>query len=381
MKRFVVSILFASVFFMGIGSIVETVGAKFKSDQKALEIIARARTAIGGGSSLAEVRSMTIIGSTTNFFDKGGVPTTELGSTEINFELPSRFSKTVKIGDPNGAEMAGGTQKKVEVVVVGKDGDGADFTTTEPGENKEVFVIRKGDGNVEWTAESGAEMKGEGNRIILKKEDGSVVELPADAKHKIRVHKESGDSAVWNTEDGKKIIVETDKTHFTRRHQSSGGEMLRTVMSLIMTAPEGLDVSYKFAGEGDVDGYPCNIIEVASQGNSFKLFIDASSDLPRMISYAGHGAVFFHKADADGMTKEALVEIKEEMAKPVERQVRFSDFRSVDGLLLPHRWTETVGGKQSQIFDVTSYEINPANIADKFGDQKVFIRKMKPETN
>ena len=105
------------------------------------------------------------------------------------------------------------------------------------------------------------------------------------------------------------------------------------------------------------------------------------SDLPRMISYSGHGAVFLRKADEEGMSKDALIEMKKEMVQPVERQVRFSDFRSVDGLLLPHRWTESIAGKQSQIFDVTTYEINPENIADKFGNEKVFIRKMKRESN
>ena len=58
----------------------------------------------------------------------------------------------------------------------------------------------------------------------------------------------------------------------------------------------------------------------------------------------------------------------------VERQVRFSDFRNVGGLLLPHKWTETVGGNTGETVDITSYEINPANIAEKFQNQKVFIR-------
>lgn len=380
MKRFVVSILFASVFFMGIGSIVESVGAKFKSDQKALEIIARARTAIGGDDNIRDVRSMTIIGSTTNFYDKNGVPTTELGGTEINFELPGKFSKMVKIGDPNAAGDAD-VRKEVNVVVVGKRPDGADMTAPHPGDGNEIVIVRKGGDDVEWTSEDKAEFRSEGGKLILKKEDGSVVELPEGAKHKVRVHKGSGDAAVWNTEDGKKIIVETDSTDFAHGHRSSGGEMLRTLTALLMTAPDTLDVSYKFAGEGDVDGYPCDIVEVTSAGESFKVFVDSSSSLPRMISYTAPHAVFVTKVDEGSMSKEMLIEMKRDMAKPVETQVRFSDFRSIGGLVLPHRWTQTVGGKQSQIFDVTSYEINPANIADKFGDQKVFIRKMKPESN
>ena len=48
MKKFAVSVLTISVFFVGLGSLAEKVGARFKSDEKALEIIGKARTAIGG---------------------------------------------------------------------------------------------------------------------------------------------------------------------------------------------------------------------------------------------------------------------------------------------------------------------------------------------
>ena len=74
--------------------------------------------------------------------------------------------------------------------------------------------------------------------------------------------------------------------------------------------------------------------------------------------------VFVHKMDS---------------SETVERQVRFSDFRSVGGLLLPYKWTETVGGNAGETVDITSYEINPANIADKFQNQKVLIRTQKPQ--
>ena len=75
--------------------------------------------------------------------------------------------------------------------------------------------------------------------------------------------------------------------------------------------------------------------------------------------------------------------MKKEMANApkMEHLIKFSDFRSVGGLLLPYRWVETVDGKQSQITDITSYEINPANIADKFKHQNVFVRKMKPKSD
>lgn len=42
MKKFIFSILCVSVFFIGLGGLINQVGAKFKSDERALEIIKQA---------------------------------------------------------------------------------------------------------------------------------------------------------------------------------------------------------------------------------------------------------------------------------------------------------------------------------------------------
>jgi hypothetical protein len=38
-----------------------------------------------------------------------------------------------------------------------------------------------------------------------------------------------------------------------------------------------------------------------------------------------------------------------------------------------------MGGKDDEVLDITGYDINPANIADKFQQEKVFVRTKKPE--
>lgn len=60
-----------------------------------------------------------------------------------------------------------------------------------------------------------------------------------------------------------------------------------------------------------------------------------------------------------------------------EVQVRFADYRSVGGVQLPYRWTTSVAGEISEVFDVTNYDVNPVNIAEKFQNQKVFVRTKK----
>ncbi len=315
MKRFFVMILLVSSFFIGLGALIDGAKASLKSDAKALELIRLSRIAIGGEANINNVRSMSISANTTNYFDKNGAMATETGSLELSMQLPDQFSKMVRIGNPD--ENTGGEQKSIEIRVV-KDSDGNVITEDIIGEpNHRVMVMKTGD----------------------------------------------GDTNTWTSKDGNKVVVEKD----VRIENTSGqrnNELLRTTLSLLLTAPEGTDVAYTFGGEGTVDGSTCNIVLAQSNGQTFKLFLDKSTFLPRMISYNSempHIIMIKKDGNSEG--------------KSVEHQLKFSDFRTVGGLLLPYRWAESVAGKQSQTVDVTAFEINPANIADKFKGEKVFIRK------
>lgn len=381
MKRFFVMIFLVSTFFIGLSALVEQAGAKFKSDAKALELIRQARVAIGGDANIAAVRSMTIAGNTTHFFEKDGLAQTDQGTLEINMQLPGQLSKTVRIGDPENA-TAGTTevQKQVDVFVMRTDGETVSGVPSTEGKQG-VFIVKDGDGKI-LTEEIRGD--GEKRKIIIKKDDGTVQELtPGEKETLVFERKIGGDTQVWNTEDNRKIAVGKAlkaETLSDNRHN----DMFRMTLSLLLSAPEGLDVSYIFAGEGNVDGNSCNIVEARTNGSTFRLFLDKSTFLPRMISYDGRDFPQIIRVKKEGsgeIITENIVGTRIDPAdgKTVEHQVKFSDFRSVGGLLLPHTWAESVGGKQTQNVDITSYEVNPANIADKFKGQKVFVRKTKDQ--
>ena len=372
-------ILLVSTFFIGLSALVEQAGAKFKSDAKALELIRQARIAIGGDANIAAVRSMTIAANTTHFFEKDGLAQTDQGTLEINMQLPGQFSKMVRIGNPENATAGTEVQKQVEVIVMSKDGETFSAVPSTRGKQG-VFIVKDGDGKIlteEIRGGDGAERK-----IIIKKDDGTIQELTPGEKDKFVVKTDGDNTQVWNTEDGNKIAVsKTLKTEtFAGNRQN---EMFRMTLALLLTAPEGLDVSYTFAGEGNVDGNSCNIVEARTNGSTFRLFLDKSTFLPRMVSYDGRDLPQIIRVKKEGsgeiITENIVGTINPAGGKTVEHQVKFSDFRSVGGLLLPHAWTESVGGKQTQNVDVKSYEVNPANIADKFKGQKVFVRKAKDQ--
>ena len=384
MKKFLTTALFVSVFFIGVSAIIDSASANLSSDDKALELIRAARIAIGGDQNLAEVRSMSIKGNVTHFYERDGVQNTKLGSLEINFELPNSYSKSVRIGEPG--EGGGNIEKNIEVIV-GKDGElPADLHGKEG-----VFVIKKHDGDedVDWTTDGNNKIKVKDGKVLIEKEDGTVEEISTGDKKRIVVRKgddgevetidvigpESGDGT-WETADGKKFkIRHGGDVSFGGHHRSN--EMLRMTIALLMKAPEDGSVNFKYLGEGNVDGFPSNIIGVHSRGSAFKLYLDATSNLPQMVSYKGRANYFFKHKDHNKMTEKEIAKMKEHHRQMGEHNLKFSDFRNVGSLILPHRWTETAGGKMRQTIDVTSFEINPADIAERMNRGNVKLRKKK----
>jgi hypothetical protein len=178
------------------------------------------------------------------------------------------------------------------------------------------------------------------------------------------------------------IVVEDDAVAEHAAHRQN--ELLRTTLSLLLTAPEGIDVSYTFVGESDVDGATCNVVNAEFGGSNVKLYLSKASSLPVMVSYQGHAIpnVMFFRTQDPGATalaepsKDKVVTFNHKIEGPdlAEVQIRFADYRGVNGVQLPYKWTTSMGGQTSEVFDVTGYDVNPANIAEKFQDQKVFVR-------
>ena len=372
MKRFAISVLSIVVFFVGLGSLAEQVGAKFKSDEKALDIIRKARTAIGGDAAIAEVRGLVITGRTTNNFLVDGAERSEQGETEIALQLPDKLMRTVKIGREDGTG-AKATSQQHDVMIVTKDGHG----------NLEAHPMASGE-----VAIAG------GNQIILKERvvDGDAA-VSGSGERKVFVRRmgdgENGEIRVVqgaNVDlDRKDMEIERSSAAPRARTGVKQNELLRLSLALLVTAPEGIDVSYTFAGETDVDGVAVNIVNAEFGGANYKLYIAKSSNLPVAMSYVGFPTpTVLRFAKAEGVPSDApraaVAFTKTIDPSPaVEHMVKFSDYRSAGNVQLPYRWTTSVGGVTKETFDITSYNVNPANLADRFQNQKTYFRVKSPD--
>lgn len=375
----------AALVFVSIGNIAEKVAAGFKSDEKALTIIKNARIAIGGDAAIGEVKSMVIKGQTSKTIKVDGVERVEQGETEIAFEGPDRLMKIVKMGNPDGGEGSALIERSVDLVVVGKN-DGPAKTIVLEGKDGEFIT---GDGTkviarkVEGTpAETKVVVRKKGDTAdFVVTGDGNVKEVStADGKKFTIVQRDSNDGE-WVTEDDKKVRI---SKVVAAGHATRDNELLRTMLSLLLTAPEGMDVAYTFAGETDVEGFAANAVDASFGGATVKLFFDRSTNLPLGMSYVGTPAPIVLKMKRAAREPVAEVEKKDvvfhrtvAIETGVQTFVRFADYRSTNGVQLPYRWTTSYAGKQAEVFEVATYEVNPANIAEKFSSQGAVKIRLK----
>jgi hypothetical protein len=255
MKRFIISIFCTTLFFVMLGGFVDGVGARFKSDQKALEIVAKARQAIGGDAAIAEVRSMVIKGQTTHVIKTDSTENLVGGETEIAMMFPDKMTRTVKIGDGQAATGERHELKSHDVVIMKKgDGENIEFEGKDglfTSNDGKTVVVRVGpkDGTGEWTPDG--EMDAKVERVIVRGAPGA----PAVGVRQ--------------------------------------NELLRTTLILLATAPEGQDVAYSYEGEGSVDGIAVDIVAAKFGGATYRLHFDKFTSLPVAIGYAGHATRVF----------------------------------------------------------------------------------------
>lgn len=368
MKRFISLLLTASLLFVGAGALVERAAASLRSDEKALALIAKARQAIGGEQLLASVRSMRIKGNVTRTTEFNGQLRIDNGESEMALMLPDKMVKSVKFaGGTDG--MPGAMVREVGVVAVKQLPPGAPMPT----DGVKRVIIQDKDGKM--TERTGAHA------------DILVREVPAGSsgqKVVIRVDEQSGSTASDDMPGGPdvkqiRVIRNGDVAFGTNTPQRN--ELFKTTLALLLTAPDGVNVSYTYAGTATVDGVACEVVNASMGSNEYRLHLAADTGLPVMLSYKGIPsptvvAIRPVEVPRDGKQADTLIFKTSEPAvrTMTEIEVRFSDYRNVGGINLPFRWSQTEGGKVDETFTISGYEINPADIGDSFKQVNVVVR-------
>ncbi|MCU1266622.1 MAG: hypothetical protein JWM21_2940 [Acidobacteria bacterium] len=162
-----------------------------------------------------------------------------------------------------------------------------------------------------------------------------------------------------------------------------GMELTRYLLAILLTPPSSLGVEYVYAGESDVEDAHAEAIDVRGPDNfAVRLFFDKQTHMPLLLSYRGRKQRIMTSfarstgANSEDAIKKAREEADKKLAaegaaKPedVDFFIRLTDYKRVNGLLLPHKLTFLTETEVSEEFAVSKYQLNPHFKSDKFQKQ------------
>jgi hypothetical protein len=155
-------------------------------------------------------------------------------------------------------------------------------------------------------------------------------------------------------------------------------EFARNLLSFILAAPPSFPVEFSYVGEAEAEDGRADVLDVkGADGFAARLFLDKQSHRPLMLGYRTRqprigvmtrrieGAT---REDAEKAAHEAekKSQAQQQEAKEVEVQVYFSEYRSVDGVSLPHQITRSIDGKVSEEWEIKKFKINLPLKAERF---------------
>ena len=158
---------------------------------------------------------------------------------------------------------------------------------------------------------------------------------------------------------------EEDRERFRQMQQRRlDGELRRHLLVWLMRT----DAPVTYVGEAEAEDGKADVLEVLTDGAPpMRLFIDRETRLPLMLTY--QGVMPRMVVRRGGGAPPDPEEMRRRMAEPprqVTFEVRYSDYKSVKGVMLPHLVTQSVEGRPTEEWTVSEFKINPALEAEHF---------------
>jgi hypothetical protein len=164
--------------------------------------------------------------------------------------------------------------------------------------------------------------------------------------------------------DGPLNVVSTDPTHQHRMMAVPPFDMINLMTAWLLKPTPHTVLSYA----GEAENGTLDVLEIKREhGPTARLYLDKFNHVPVMLTYRDieSKAIFINKSKSGNSSKEE-VEIIETLpgdlqvaeGEQVDVVLKFSDHRSVDGVLLPHQITRTVNGQLHSEWLIDKYELN-----------------------
>ncbi len=231
---------------------------------------------------------------------------------------------------------------------------------------------------------SGGEMSGEIQLDLLLPDKMMRTEImsPMPSVEITRIEAINGDK-VWSDQQssgmgGGMIVIrrpggDTPKGHVMQQN-AVRADFSRLAIGWLLSSPSSFPVEYLYAGEAEAPDGKADVLDVkGSNGFALRLFLDKKTHQPLMLTYVGRKPRMVmnsvsggpgNREEIEKRVKEAEVEAANQ--PEVEFQIRFTDYRDVNGISLPHRLTRAVDGEVNEEWEMTKFKINPPLKPEKF---------------
>ena len=288
-------------------SIAPGIEGQTKDPEKGAALLAEARRAVGGDDRLRAVRTLDVRGD----FKRIAGQTTIEGELQVRVELPDKLRRDEDLSPPGG----GPAIVRTEVL------NGATVWDENSGGGR-MFTGRFGGGG--GRGGPGGDVQGGGRAQI------DPVQLE-DAQRRARQTELARFALVWLlTTDGQVGWIGTAE------------------------APDG----------------KADVLEIApAAGPALRLFLDASSHMPLMVTWQGAGPQLMI-AGRRGGRGEARGDVpaggRGPGGPPATLQITLSDYKAVNGVKLPHLMTRGANDMTLEEWTIDSYRVNQAFRADVF---------------
>ena len=182
-----------------------------------------------------------------------------------------------------------------------------------------------------------------------------------------------GDSAWIHTSSTTELIrfQGMDQKYIDGQKPALRAEAARWIAVMLLRTPGSLPFEAVYAGETDLDGKRADLIDVkGADGLQARLFLEKTAHRVAMVTYTGKlksriGGRVTQNPDGSFSPEPMKADVVPGM-KADEVRVRFSDYRSVDGIQMPYRVVFQSGEGIKEAWEFTKVQLNAPLAPDKF---------------
>lgn len=146
-------------------------------------------------------------------------------------------------------------------------------------------------------------------------------------------------------------------------------EGARYLLAWLLTSSSSLPIELSYVGEAKTKEGAADVLAAKGpHGFAARLCLDQQTHRLVMLSYRGRAQRTITMTGGGGPVNlsDAIKEAERQLSKEEEIELQFSEYRAIDGVLLPHRIKQRVSGEDTEEWIMTKFQINPSLKPEKF---------------